>query len=51
MGLEALQFGREDVMYVSVGAVTGLKIMCSISVSYNKVLLLLVVDLHWKYGV
>ena len=31
--------------------VTGAKEMCSVSVSHSKVLRLLVVDWHWKYGV
>jgi len=47
--------GCEKYRYVdwssSIIDITGANKMCSVSVSRSKVLRLLVVDLHWKYGV
>ena len=47
--------GCEKCSYVgwssSIVDITGAKEMCSVSVSRSKVLRLLVLDLHWKYGV
>jgi len=47
-------YGCENCRYVdwssSIVGITGAKEMCSVSVSRSKVLRLLVLDLHCKYG-
>jgi len=51
---EVVFYGCETCRYVdwssNIVSITGAKEMCSVSVSRSKVLRLLVVDLHWKYG-
>ena len=46
-----LESGIILAMSSSIVDLTGAKEMCSVSVSHNKVLLFLVVNGQWKYGV
>ena len=52
---EVVFYGCEKCRYEdwssSIVGITGPKKMFSVSVSRSKVLRLLVIDLHWKYGV